>query len=228
MSTGDQTDVLARLNAVLPPWFNAVNPTPILTGLLSAFSYIGSFFYSEGVYVQLQTRITTATDQNLDLIANDFFGANNFNRGAGEGDTSYRNRILASILQERATRRGMVNVLTLLTGKAPVIFEPSRPMDCGGYSIAGCGYGVAGGWSNPDPTSTNYQCFITVFSPVVSSIASVPGWNINYAAWTIAGTRTSWINSNSSTNALNAAQIYQAINATKVEGTICWVSIVNP
>lgn len=228
MATGDQSDILARLNAVLPPWFNAVTPAPIVTGTLASFAYSGSTIYSQNAYIELQTRITTATDTNLDLIANDFFGPNNFNRGAGEGDTSYRNRILVSILQERATRRGMVNILTQLTGRAPLIFEPSRPADCGGYGIAGCGYGVAGGWSSPTYSYTAYQCFITVYSPVVSSVAYVAGWNVPEGAWSISGTRSSWLNRNSFTNALNAAQIYQAINQTKVEGTVCWVNIVNP
>ncbi len=223
MAIGDQTDVLSRLNAVLPPWFGD-QLTPILTGVLAAFAWAGSFLYDEFIYVQLQSRITTATGNNLDLIANDYFGPHNFPRAPNEGDESYRNRILANLVRERATRRGMINILTTITGNVPIIFEPMRPGDGGGYSIAGCGYNVAGGWSNPN---VPYQCFILVFSPVVSAIASVAGWNIPTGAWNTAS-RASWVNLNNITNALNAAQIYQAINNTKVEGTVCWTRIVNP
>lgn len=224
MAVGDQSNVLARINAVLPPWFG-MDLTPILTGLLNAFAYAGSLLYSESAYVELQMRITTATDINLDQIANDFFGFNNFQRGMNESDASYRARILASIIPQRATRIAMINILTILTGIPPIIFEPNRPLDCGGYSIAGCGYNVAGGWSDPQ---VPYQCFIKVFSPIVSSIANVAGWNIATGAWSTPGSLEVWSNSENETSALNAAQIYQAINATKVEGTVCWVQIINP
>jgi hypothetical protein len=227
MAIGDSNDFITRINAVLPSWFSGTS-NPILTGLLAAYSNTGVFIYNQELYVQLQTRISTATDNNLDLIANDFFGVNNFPRGANEGDASYRSRILASIVRERATRRGMSNVLTLLTGYAPLIQVPSNPGDCGGYAVAGCGYGVAGIWSNPLPPSTAYQCFITVYTSVSSGIASVPGWNIDYAAWNISGTRTSWVNSFQFNDALNATQIYQVINSTKIEGSTCWVLITNP
>src|SRR5690348_16052335 len=112
MATGDQADLLSRLNAVLPPWFGS-DITPILTGLLNAYAWAGSQIYSESAYVQLQMRISTATDINLDQIATDFFGVTGLPRDTNEGDISYRNRILANLLLERATRRGMIKVLTL-------------------------------------------------------------------------------------------------------------------
>ena len=220
MAIGDQSDALSRLNAVLPPWFGN-DETPILTGLLNAYAYAGSALYAENAYVQLQMRITTATDTNLDLIAVDFFGINGLPRSPGEGDTSYRNRILATILEERATRRGMVNVLTNITGNAPLIFEPMRPADGGGYSVAGCGYSVAGGWSNP---GVPYQCFITVYAPVTKGISNIAGWNIPQGAWNT-GSQESWSTPNNVLNALTDTQVYNAINATKCEGTVCWTSI---
>lgn len=223
MATGDQSDVLARINANLPPWFGD-QLTPILTGVLAAYSWLGSYMYGEFSYVKLQTRVTTATGDNLDLIADDFFGIHNFARMPNEGDDSYRNRILANLIRERATRQAVVDILTMITGVAPVIFEPMRPGDGGGYSIAGAGYSVAGGWSNP---LVPYQCFITVYSISTSAIASVAGWNIPTGAWNTAS-RASWVNLGNITNALNAAQIYQAINDTKVEGTVCWTRIINP
>lgn len=222
MATGDQNDIANRLNAVLPPWFGS-SETPILTGILAAFSESGSVLYSEIAYVQLQTRITSATDINLDQIALDFFGLNNFLRNPGENDASYRARIIASILHERATRRGMVTILTLLTGQAPVIFEPMRPADGGGYAIAGCGYDVAGGWSNPN---VPYQCFIKVFTPVIPTISSLAGWNIPTGAWNTPSYEA-WNTNINSSYSFQIAQIYQAINNTKQEGTICWTQVVN-
>lgn len=222
MAIGDENDVRSRLDQTLPPWFNA-DETPVLDGLLSAYANIGSFLYSQSAYVELQTRISSATGDNLELIANDFFGPRNFQRYPNESDANYRNRIKASVLRERATRRGMVNIITMLTGFAPIIFEPSRGADCGGYNIGGMGYNVAGGWSYVNPADSAYQCFITVFTPVISTIAYVAGWGIPTGAWTISGTRSSWTDRFNFSDAVNEQQINQGINSTKVEGTVCWV-----
>lgn len=224
MAIGDTNDVLNRLNVVLPPWFGE-GTLSILPGILAGFANQGVTLYNQFFYVKLQTRISTATDINLDQIAVDFFGVNGFLRSPNEGDISYRNRILVSILRERATRRGMITILTLLTGTAPLIVEPMRPADLGGYSIAGVGYDVGGAYGNP---KVPYQCFITVFSPTFSTIANVAGWNIATGAWSQPGSNEVWSNLGDTTNALNAAEIYAAINSTKCEGTICWVKIVSP
>ena len=71
--TGDQQDMLARLRAVLPTrWFP--DSAPVLDGLLSGLASGWSWAYQQLQYVKAQTRIATATDVWLDIIAHDFFG----------------------------------------------------------------------------------------------------------------------------------------------------------
>ena len=221
MSTGDQNDMLSRLNAVLPPWFGA-DETPTLTGLLSAFSNDGAFIYSQSAYVKLQMRITTATDNNLDLIANDFFGFNQFQRGLNEGDASYRARILASVLRERATRKGIIGIVKALTGNTPRYVQPSTPVDAGGYSVAGCGYGVAGEWGS---LRYPYQAFLTAYVSQSNVLANVSGYNIPEGAWNTPSD-SSWTSTSDVINSLTAQQIYSAIASTQCEGTIIWTQII--
>ncbi len=171
MATGDQNDMAARIKAVLPPWFSS--PSPILDALLAGIGAIWAFVYSLLSYVTLQTRIATATDIFLDLIALDFFGAS-LPRIAGESDTAYRARIDQEILSPRATRAALSEALVELTGRAPVIFEPMRPADTGSYNDGGAGYAVGGGWGD---LSLPFQCFVTAYLPVQNGIANVAGWN---------------------------------------------------
>ena len=71
--TGDQQDMIARLRAVLPTrWFP--DSAPVLDGLLSGLASGWSWAYQQLLYVKAQTRIATATDVWLDIIANDYFG----------------------------------------------------------------------------------------------------------------------------------------------------------
>ena len=72
--TGDQQDMLARLRAVLPTrWFP--DSAPVLDGLLSGLASGWSWVYQQLQYVKAQTRIATATDIWLDIIADDYFGS---------------------------------------------------------------------------------------------------------------------------------------------------------
>ena len=71
--TGDQQDMMARLRTVLPTrWFP--DSAPVLDGLLSGLASGWSWAYQQLQYVKAQTRIATATDVWLDIIANDYFG----------------------------------------------------------------------------------------------------------------------------------------------------------
>lgn len=224
MATGDTQDCVARIDANLPiDWFGD-DETPNLDALLAAYAESGAFLYSLAQYVKNQTRIKTATDTNLEAIAQDYFGFNNFNREPDETDDSYRMRILANLVPQGATRYAMINVLTALTGNVPRIFQPQRPLDTGGYNGGYIGYGVAGGWSNPNLA---YQCFISVYSQVVSNVAYVAGWNVSVGALNTPS-RAAWSNSSQRTTALLQQQIFAAINKTKCCGTICWVQVQSP
>ncbi len=171
MATGDQNDMAARIEAVLPPWFGT--PSPILAALLAGIGAIWAFVYGLLSYVILQTRIASATDIFLDMISLDFFGSD-LPRHPGETDTAFRTRIDAEILRPLATRQALASALTDLTGRAPVIFEPMRPADTGSYNDGGAGYGVAGGWGD---LGLPFQCFVTAYRPQENGIANVAGWN---------------------------------------------------
>lgn len=152
---GDGTDILGRLRSLLPPsWFsnpaqpllntdgiplfntdgqpllNTTPGPPILVAVLQAPSTLLAFIYALLAYVKLQTRIKTATDGWLDLIANDFFGPT-FTRSPGQTDASFSAAIVAQIFLIRNTRPSIISVLTSLTGVAPIVFEPWRIPDCG-------------------------------------------------------------------------------------------------
>jgi hypothetical protein len=169
--TGDQQDMVARLKAVLPSlWFP--DDTPVLNGLLTGVAWAWAWVYGLLQYVRAQTRIATATDVWLDMIAQDFFGSR-VARRVDQSDDSLRGSIQRELRRERATRAAVVSVLTDLTGRPPVIFEPARTTDTGGYAAGGVGWGVAGGWGN---LNLPFQCFIAAYRPLGSGIAAVAGW----------------------------------------------------
>lgn len=87
MATGDQTDIFRRIKALLPQWFS--DNTPVLDALLCGFAYATAFVYVLIAYAARQTRIKTATDGWLDMIAADFFGASLL-RKPGQSDASFR------------------------------------------------------------------------------------------------------------------------------------------
>jgi hypothetical protein len=169
--TGGQQDMLARLKAVLPSlWFP--DDTPVLDGLLTGVAWAWAWVYALLQYARAQTRIATATDVWLDMIAQDFFGPRVVRR-TDQSDDSLRRRIQHELGRERGTRAAVVSVLTDLTGRVPVVFEPARATDTGGYAAGGVGWGVAGGWGNLD---LPFQCLITAYRPLGSGIAAVAGW----------------------------------------------------
>lgn len=162
--TGDQNDFLSRLQQLMPHgWFpngNSALRDALLTGIANMLAFVYSLF----AYVRLQTRIATATDGFLDLIAFDFFG-NNLLRGT-LGDTSYRARIQASIFLAKNTRPSLINVLTLITGRTPIVFEPARAADTGAYNNGTVAYAVAGAYGS---LQYPYQSFVTAFRPLVGT-----------------------------------------------------------
>ena len=143
------SDIVARLQKWLPAgWFPTAVGTRIFA-TLAGFASSLSTVLAQITYTKLQTRVATATDGFLDMISYDYFGTG-LPRLSAEVDSVYRARILASLIQSRVTRQGMIATLTALTGRVPRVFEPKRPMDTGGWGGNPFGgYGVAGGYSNP-------------------------------------------------------------------------------
>lgn len=134
MSTGDSNDVFSRLKSALPQrWFGSTSDSmPVVDSVIAGVATALSFIYSLYSYAVLQTRIRTATDGYLDLIAADFFGTS-IQRKANQTDASFRATIIANMFRERATRHAIVKVLQDLTGRTPKIVEPKRPADTGTY-----------------------------------------------------------------------------------------------
>ena len=156
-STGTCTDMVSRMRAVLPPsWFPLTAPdamasaTPVLDGVLSGIGYGWAYCYALIQFVVQQSRISSATGSFLDMICADFFGTT-IKRMPGEADSGFRSRISANLLLPRATRSAVSQAVAALLGAAPLLFEPFRAADTGGYGGAaaggaggGGGYGTAG------------------------------------------------------------------------------------
>jgi hypothetical protein len=132
-------------------------------------------------YAILQTRISTATDNWLDIIALDFFGSG-LARESGESDNSFRARILGALLRGAATRSAIGACMQALTGSEPRIFEPTRCGDTGAYSSlangplpagSGMAYGAAGGWGN---LNLPFQVFVSITLPPTPVVGMLAGY----------------------------------------------------
>lgn len=218
--TGDQSDFLSRFKAVLPRWFG--DSTPILDAVLQGLAWSGSFIYSLWSYAKLQTRVLTATDGWLDMIAADFFGTA-IVRTSNQTDASFRAKIIANLLREKATRKSIVNVLTELTGRAPIVIETERPADTGAYSAPNSGYGVAGAYGS---MLIPYQAFVTAYRPPSSGIPMVAGYGSPSGAYSTPS-YAEYASLSMIQDAVQDADIYAAVDAVKSAGTIIWMRISN-
>ena len=219
MATGDSADMAARIKATLPPWFSDANP--VIASLVAGCASALSFIYGLYAFAALQTRILTATDGFLDLIAQDFFGPS-FRRALGQSDASYRNRIIASLFRQRNTRNAVASVLADLTGYQPDIFEPARPMDTGGYGVA-AGYARGGGYGSG---VLPFQAFVTAYRPAGSGIPGVAGYGSPSGGYSIAS-QAEYASINMVSGAVTDADIYAAVESVRPAGTILWVKIAN-
>jgi hypothetical protein len=219
MATGDASDLSGRIKALLPTrWFADSNP--IRDAVISGFAVALALVYSLLQYTQLQTRIGTATDGFLDLISFDYF-SDNLPRRQQEQDNPFRSRILATLLREKVTRTGMIEALVNLTGRTPIIFEPARPADTGGWNIA-WGWDTAGGWGALDLRA---QVFIKAFRPEGSGIPNAAGWDTSYGAW--GGGYSQWTDLSQVQGAVTDLDIYETIAAVKPEGVTAWTQLQN-
>lgn len=222
---GDQRDIVSRLMAVLPTrWFP--DEAPVLTGLLKGLASSWSWAYDLSQYVKAQARISTATGIWLDIIAQDFFGTR-LTRLGMQSDDGFRNRIQRELFRERGTRAAVVSALEDCTGRIPIVFEPSRTTDTGGYSsLAGAGggvaYGASGGWGS---LQLPFQCFVTAFRPRGSGIAVVSGWGATTGAYCIGAIE--YASLSMVQGQVTDADIYAAVAGVLPVASIGWVSITN-
>lgn len=216
--TGDQNDAFQRIKAVLPRWFGS--DSPLLDALLQGLASASAFVYSLYVYARLQTRIKSATDGWLDMIAADFFGTA-LQRSANQSDESFRAKIIVNLFRERGTRNAIVRVLTDLTGRAPTIYEPQRPMDTGAYSAPSSGYGLAGSYGS---MLIPYQAFVVAYRQASSGIPNVAGYGISTGGYGVAS-QADYASILQVIGFISDADIYAAIDSVKPAGTTVWTKI---
>ncbi len=224
MAIGDQNDIFQRLKSVLVPWFG--DTTPILDAFLKGgFGTTGSFIYSLYLFLKAQTRIKTATGDFLDLIAKDFFG-NTLVRYTGELDSSFRTRILSSLLQEKATRKGMIDVLTKLTGRSPAVLEGFYPTDTLYYDnnffydvTFNGGYGF----------SQAYTAIIYAYRPKPIGLLNIGGYDVTaYGGFGYDfNFNNAFVDVKNETIFITDADIINAIQNTKMFGTLMLTTIFN-
>ena len=234
---GGQADFLQRLKSALPTgWFPPQNTTsanlsPVLDAILSGPAWTNSWAYSLLSYTQNETRIATATDVWLDIIAQDYFGTR-IQRYVGETDAAFSARIRANLFAPAATRQAIYNIILALTGNAPVIFEPWNTGDAGGYgggdavAWTGVAYNFAGGYGN---LQLPFQAFIEVERPIGKGIANVGGY-YQGSGWAGGGYNQGaieYVNPSIISQQVPDAAIYAAIAAAAPAGSIMWVQLVN-
>jgi len=217
--TGDTQDMLARLRLVLPArWF--ANAAPILDGLLTGLATAWSGLYNLLIYMQAQTRVATATGIFLDIASADYLGGQ-LPRRAGEADAAYSARIRANLLTPRATRASVVQTLSALTGRVPVVFEPLNAADTGGYNV-NLGYNARGGYGS---MNLPYQFLLTAYRPNNTPVSNAGGYNdgpggYNTGAMLYADTAQF-------AGTVSDAEIYAAVAAVLPTSTIAWTQISN-
>lgn len=225
MTTGSQNDIFERLKDNLVPWFGT--DTPNLDGLLKGAAYTDSKIYELIQYIDKQTRIKTATGDNLDLISLDYFG-NNLPRHFEETDTSFRNRILTNLLAERATRRGMITILKNLTGRDPTVIEGFTSWTAG-FLDQNCFYDVpyypGMGWLKP------YTAIIYAYRPLREGFTTIGGFDGNAQVVPYGGFgfdmyfNNSYIALSQENVFVTDQDIINTIEQTKQFGTYMYVSI---
>jgi hypothetical protein len=221
MTKGSQQDIFNRLSERIPKgWFGSVHP--ILDAVLQGIAAALAGVYSCYAYMVMQTRLQTSTDGWLDMAAADYFGPNGLPRLPNESDATYRTRIKINIIRERATRNAVIKILTDLTGRAPTIVEPQRPLDTGAYGYA-LGYGVAGAYGS---LLMGYQAFVTAYRPTGTGIPFVQGYGTSVGGYS-QPSQAEYADLSQVVGAVSDAAIYAAVDSVKPYGTIIWTRISN-
>ena len=192
----------------------------VLYAMLLALSTQLAFCIVAIQYALNSTRIQTATDSELDLAAQDFFG-DTLPRPTGASDDTYRALILAALFPEGATRKAVQDAVETFTGSPARIIEPWNPADTGAWGKGYWGVDTAqtpSSWTNP---GARYQGFV-LFTPVPST-GTIPyyfTWN-DTGYW---GANMYW--QQPSVSSLDG--LYTALNKVRPYGTIAWVHAFEP
>ena len=227
--TGDQQDMHARLLAALPNgWF--ADDAPVLSGLLNGLASAWAWLYTLLAYVRQQSRIATATNGWLDLIARDY-GGTAWGRLTGETDAAFSARIRRNLQATSGTRAALIEVVTNFTGRTPVVFEPAYPPDTGGLGTTGLGWNTTGGWGN---LNLPFQCFVTAYRPAGGGIANSGSWGSLAATTTqnlsLGGWNNGALQYGDATlieGQITDAQIFATIANCLPTATIAWTRLSN-
>lgn len=220
MATGDAADVEARLRGLVPAsWFPS--DAPFYDGVLAGLASTWASLLDRVAFANEQTRIATMTGRFLDLAAADFFGTDLL-RKPGEGDLSFQSRLTANLLLPRATRAAVSAMLTVSTGRAPIIVEPWRTADAGAWDTPGSGWDAAGRWGD---LNLPWQMLVIAFRPDVSfsNVNGVSGFDCGFGGWD----RTAFALVDPTTARIGPtdAEIYSSVAAMMPAGTTAWVQI---
>jgi hypothetical protein len=218
---GSQADIVNRMQRLQPPGWFAPGAVPIRDGLLAGIANAFAFVFSLFTYLKLQTRIATATDGFLDMIAGDFLG-NQLLRSPNQSDTSYRAQIQAALFPQRNTRGSIIAVLTQITGKAPIVFEPWRPADTGGYNQGSLAYNTAGGYGS---RQYPFQSFVTAYRPRGAGVPYLAGYGIPTGAYNTAS-QLAYVNPELLSGEITDADIFAAVEGVRMAGTTIWLRLV--
>ena len=210
---GDKLDFFERTKTLIPDWFGEISP--IFDSLIQGNAVAEAFIYDMIQFVAEQCRIQTTVDGFLDIASIDFF-AGDLPRFANETDSAFRTRIIASIFRLRGTRPAMRSVLLSTTGLEPELFEPSRPADCLCLGVGALGVGKLGNLDLP------YQAFAVAHRTITTTQGRKPGLNAPMAGL---NQEAVLFPDDASRYALSDADILNAINKTKPEGTVTWIRI---
>lgn len=217
--TGDQNDLISRLQRWLPDgWFPTQAGTriyAILAGLASLFSTL----YAWVLYLQLQTRIATSTDGFLDLASADFFGSA-LPRLTAESDALFSGRIRREVVRDRQTRNAIDALLFEMTGQHPTIVELGRPKDC--FAFRGQ-YGLRAPNTHLSSRAGDYAVFITTVSAGVFGIpkAGLRNPNMGLRTPNFVCSVPAMITGTGFTN----AQMLDALDRIRPAGITYWVHI---
>jgi hypothetical protein len=131
-------------------------------------------------------------------------------------------RICANLLAPRATRTGVVQALTSLTGRKPKIFEPLNPTDTGGYNSYTLGYGTVGGYGTEN---LPFQFFVTAYRPNATPVSNAGGYGRGPGGYNRAP--MFYANATQIPGTVTDQNIYATAAAVLPTATIAWTRISN-
>ena len=112
----------------------------------------------------------------------------------------------------------MIQAFTLLTGRAPIIFEPANPLDTKCYNSTAF-YNGTGRYGS---VNLPFQTFLIAYRPYVQSFGVLSAYNDNAYYDSSYYTNSALI-----AGAVTDQDILNTVDSVKPAGTIVWVNIQN-